>query len=64
MVKASQHAFQSPGQALKDVKAEFTDANDLMTASIASIEIALQSMTFERASMIKKSMKVVKGHPF
>jgi hypothetical protein len=52
--------ISKPWPGFEDAKAEFADANDLVTASIAYIEIALYSMTFKRTSTIKKSMKVVR----
>jgi hypothetical protein len=52
--------ISKPWPGFEDVKAEFADANDFVTASIDYIEIALHSMTFERTSTIKKTMKVVR----
>jgi hypothetical protein len=55
--------ISKPWPGFEDAKAEFADANDLVTASINYIEIALHNMTFERTLTIKKDYEGSQGHP-
>jgi hypothetical protein len=55
--------ISKPWPGFEDAKAEFADANDLVTASITYIEIVSHRMTIERTSMIHKDFEGSQGHP-
>jgi hypothetical protein len=52
--------ISKPWPGFEDTKAEFADANELVTASITSIEIVSHRMTIERTSTINRTLREVR----